>query len=247
MKLQTVRVREFKSVWDSNSFEIDRVACLVGKNEAGKTAVLQALYRLNPIVERDGNFDVTDDYPRSEVENYQQDVESGRRQHAVVVEATFRLEQPELKAIGDEYGDGVLAKPEVVVSKGYARGDSSTCQLFVNVLVAEHVLVKNLVKRSELPEALPAKATKRGTLAQLSKYLTEIGQKQGEAVAAAQAAANQLQDEAEKAAALQKSKALAESEQAKALRARLTELLKSKSLGLHIWQTILRPHFPKPA
>jgi predicted ATP-dependent endonuclease of OLD family len=38
--------------------------CLVGKNEAGKTALLKALYRLNPIVETEGRFDVTDDYPR---------------------------------------------------------------------------------------------------------------------------------------------------------------------------------------
>src|SRR3990172_285552 len=120
MKLRTIRVREFKSVWDSNPFEVERVACLVGKNEAGKTAVLQALYRLNPFVGDDGNFDVTDDYPRSEVENYQQDVETGRRQHAVVVEATFDLEPTELDAISKEYGHGVLARPEVVVSKGYA-------------------------------------------------------------------------------------------------------------------------------
>ena len=54
MKLRTIRIREFKSVWDSGPFDVDRVACLVGKNEAGKTAILQALYRLNPIVESDG-------------------------------------------------------------------------------------------------------------------------------------------------------------------------------------------------
>ena len=76
MKLTTVHVREFKSIWDSNLFKVDKVTCLVGKNEAGKTAILQALYRLNPIIEADGVFDVTDDYPRSDVENYQQDIES---------------------------------------------------------------------------------------------------------------------------------------------------------------------------
>ncbi len=244
MKLRTVRVREFQSVWDSNPFEIDRVACLVGKNEAGKTALLQALYRLNPIVERDGNFDVTDDYPRSEVENYQQGIESGREPHAVVVEATFELEEPELKAIVDEYGDDVLARPEVVVTKGYTKDDSGICQLFVDVPVAEHTLVKNLVESFELPRPLAVKAVKTGTLAELSEFLAEVGNNQAEAVATAQAAANQLQDEAEKAAALEESKALAETEQAKALRARLSELLKHDSLGLHIWQSILKPHFP---
>jgi predicted ATP-dependent endonuclease of OLD family len=245
MRLRTVRVREFKSIWDSNAFEIDRVACLVGKNESGKTAILQALYRLNPIVDNEGNFDVTDDYPRSEVEDYQQDVESGRRKHAIVVEATFELEAPELDAIRDEYGDGVLEKPEVIVSKGYFRGASGKCEVIVDLPVAESVLVQNLVESFELPENLVAEATKRSTLAQLSSYLIETGKKQDEAVAAERAAANQLQDETEKATALEKSKMLTESEQAKALRSRLIELLKHKSLGGHIWQSILSPHFPK--
>ncbi len=245
MKLRTVHVREFQSVWDSNPFEIDRVACLVGKNEAGKTALLQALYRLNPIVEHEGNFDLTYDYPKSEVENYQQDVENGRRQHAVVVEATFELEEPELRAIADEYGDGVLTRPEVVVSKGYEKDTSGKCRQFVKVPVAEHVLVKNMAESCELPEALAAEATKRTTLVELSKYLTETGQKQTKEVAEAQAAANQLQDEAEKATALERSKGLAESEQAKALCARLNELLGHNNIGLHIWESILKPHFPK--
>jgi hypothetical protein len=42
----------------------------VGKNEAGETAILQALYRLNPTIPADRQFDVTYDYPKAEVENY---------------------------------------------------------------------------------------------------------------------------------------------------------------------------------
>ena len=94
MKLYKIHVKEFKSIWDSNEFEIDRLACLVGKNEAGKTALLEALYRLNPIVESDGNFDVTNDYPRAEVEDYQQDIDRKKRTPATVIKATFKLESP---------------------------------------------------------------------------------------------------------------------------------------------------------
>lgn len=245
MKLRSVRVKEFKSIWDSNTFDVDRVACLVGKNEAGKTAILQALYRLNPIVESDGNFDVTDDYPRSEVEDYNQDVESGRRKHAIVVEATFELEAPEREAIRDEYGEGVLEKPEVVVSKGYAKTDKGICQLHVDVSVVESSLVKNLVKSFDLPETLAEEVTEFVTLAKMSEYLSETGQKQDEAVAAAQNKAGAIEDEAEKAAALEESKTLAESEQAKALRTKLAELMKQKPLGLHIWRNFLKPNFPK--
>jgi len=50
MILKSVRVKKFKSVADSGLVEFDgAVTCLVGKNESGKTAFLEALYRLNPL------------------------------------------------------------------------------------------------------------------------------------------------------------------------------------------------------
>ena len=65
MKLSSVRISEFQSIRDSNLFEIGDVTCLVGKNEAGKTALLRALERLNPVITipSHSNFDVIDDYP----------------------------------------------------------------------------------------------------------------------------------------------------------------------------------------
>ena len=99
MKLGTVHVKEFRSVWDSNQFTVGKVTCLVGKNEAGKTAILQAFYRLNPTIPADGQFDVSYDYPKAEVENYQQDIESERKKHTNAVSATFDLEPPELEAL----------------------------------------------------------------------------------------------------------------------------------------------------
>ncbi len=76
MKLTKVNITDFQSVQDSTEFKIGDVTCLVGKNESGKTAVLQALYRLNPIIEADGTFDATDDYPRREVVTYKKAVKS---------------------------------------------------------------------------------------------------------------------------------------------------------------------------
>ncbi|MBI3526804.1 MAG: hypothetical protein HY067_02430 [Betaproteobacteria bacterium] len=170
MKLRGVHVREFKSVWDSNPFEVDRVACLVGKNEAGKTAILQALYRLNPIVASDGNFDVTDDYPRSEVENYQQDIETKRRMHAKVIEATFALDEAELNAIKEKFGSNVLSKPEIVLSKSYSKS-ANGCYLYVSVPVVEATLAKNLVESFDLPSDIKGQALKQLTLELLGKYL----------------------------------------------------------------------------
>ncbi len=50
MFLKSAHVKRYKSITDSGPVEFDReVSCLVGKNESGKTAFLQALYRLNPL------------------------------------------------------------------------------------------------------------------------------------------------------------------------------------------------------
>jgi predicted ATPase len=245
MKLRTVQVKEFRSIWDSNPFQIDRVACLVGKNEAGKTAILEALYRLNPIIESDGEFNVTYDYPKSEVENYQQDIDSKRREHTQVVTAVFDLEAPELEAVTNEYGPKALSKPEVSLAKGYGKNGHNKCVLFVTVPVDEAAIVKNLVGSFSLPDGIKSSALQSTTLAKLSKFLVDAGKFAEQTVVAAQATANKITDEAEKAAALEKSKTLAESEQAKALRTRLTELMKPEGLGIHIWQTLLKPFYPK--
>ena len=239
MKLKSAHIKEFRSVWDSNSFSVGNVTCLVGKNEAGKTALLQALYRLNPIVEGDANFNPVDDYPRSEVENYQQAIETKRRTPATVVQAVFTLDPPELEAIEEEYGTGAISKPEITASRGYVKD-----QLLIGVPVVEAKVVQFFIDSFGIPEAVKAAAAQKTTLAELAIYLNKASQKQAQAVAAAQSAASQLPEE-ERPAAVEKSKGLAESEQAKALRAKIAALPKDRSLGIHIWETILEAHFPK--
>lgn len=43
MKLTKIRIQNYRSVEDSGEFEIGDLTCLVGKNEAGKTALLNAI------------------------------------------------------------------------------------------------------------------------------------------------------------------------------------------------------------
>jgi recombinational DNA repair ATPase RecF len=64
MRLESVRIELFRNVVNSGDIAIDPdVTCLVGKNESGKTALLNAIYRLNPV--REGvSFDSSKDYPR---------------------------------------------------------------------------------------------------------------------------------------------------------------------------------------
>ncbi len=64
MELKSFQVHNFRNIVDSGEVEVDEnVTCLVGKNEAGKSALPEALYLLNPAYE-DDIFDANDQYPR---------------------------------------------------------------------------------------------------------------------------------------------------------------------------------------
>ena len=64
MQLIKAHVTNFRSVEDSGEFRIDPVTCLVGKNEAGKTAILLAIAALNPHPSTPMKLDKERDYPR---------------------------------------------------------------------------------------------------------------------------------------------------------------------------------------
>lgn len=142
MKLSRVRITEYQSIRDSNQFDIGDITCLVGKNEAGKTAVLQALYQLNPVVGA-GKFDVTDDYPRADVADYQAAVESKEREPANVVSATFKLEASEIEAIAKDLGPNVVPSSELTLEKGYDQGEPFTFSLTTNDKAAIPHLIKS--------------------------------------------------------------------------------------------------------
>ena len=61
MKLLRYRVTNFRSVRDSGWIDCDDVTTLVGINESGKSNLLLALWKLNPV--REGNIDILHDMP----------------------------------------------------------------------------------------------------------------------------------------------------------------------------------------
>ena len=66
MKLKKARVQNYRSIRDTGEFEIEAAkTILVGPNEAGKTAILQALQQINAPKALIG-FDTLRDYPRAD-------------------------------------------------------------------------------------------------------------------------------------------------------------------------------------
>ncbi|MCY3999818.1 MAG: AAA family ATPase [Bacteroidetes bacterium] len=99
MKLKKIQIREFRSINDSGSFDVDNITCLVGKNESGKTALLQALYQMNPIIDYDAGYNITHDYPRVDVEDYRYEIEQAKREPAIVAHVKFELDKADAEKI----------------------------------------------------------------------------------------------------------------------------------------------------
>jgi predicted ATPase len=249
MRLKTVTVVDYKSVRISLPFDVTDITCLVGKNEAGKTTLLEALYRLNPVIAEDGKFDVTDDYPRSEVEDYQQAVEIKKREHAVVIEAVFALDdQKDLADVRAKFGDPVIPNVRLesgasemralTLSKGYAN------ELKYSFRVDEAATVRALVAKAQLPETVGKEASTRVTIKALSDFLAAKGDAQAKAHTDANREAEKIIDPTEKAKAIDAAKSLAETEGAKQLRKLLGEVLQM-GLVKYLWETFLKAKVPK--
>jgi len=116
MKLISVHVTTFRAVEDSGKFSVEQVTCLVGKNEAGKSAVLLALAALNPHPGTPAVFDKERDYPRRFLTDYQQ---RHPDKEAIAVDTEWQLGPSELDAVAAELGQGVLTNPVVSVSRRY--------------------------------------------------------------------------------------------------------------------------------
>jgi len=152
----------FQSILDSGEIELDDITCLVGKNESGKTAILRALYNLNPIRPEDGSFNATDDYPRVEVAEYQHAIANGAAP-AKVISAAYELNDSEADEVALAFGTSFLNSRSVVISKYY--DNSRQFKLATNEQEAIAFLSQNL------PAAIKSEAQKSTTPAELAQVL----------------------------------------------------------------------------
>jgi energy-coupling factor transporter ATP-binding protein EcfA2 len=120
MKLQTIRVTNFRSVEDSGVVDIDQVTCLVGKNEAGKTAILTALAGFNPHPSSPISYVIERDYPRRHLNDYE--VRHTER-NAEVIRTTWTLDDDEIAEVEALLCPGALRSPIVTGTRRYKADD----------------------------------------------------------------------------------------------------------------------------
>ena len=109
MQLKSFRVRKFRNIEDSGEVKLlDALTCVVGKNQAGKSALLRALHKFNPHLP--APYDMRREWPRGQ--------RTKRDKKQVVCEVRFTLSPEELEKLGEIAGQE-LSVANVVVAKDY--------------------------------------------------------------------------------------------------------------------------------
>lgn len=88
MKLIKFRVKNYKTIDDTGWISIDQIGCLVGVNESGKTNVITALLKLNP-VDSSIKINALLDYPRSKYSS-----DKDKLDDIEFIEALFEFSKP---------------------------------------------------------------------------------------------------------------------------------------------------------
>ncbi len=144
MRLIQARVQNFKSISDSGTVTVDpKVTVLVGQNEAGKTAFLQALHKARAADDVDAKYNREMDYPRAVLNDYE---EIHGATPAVVATLTYELTEDEQSEINDSLGVQVLTSRTFTVTHNYNNGAS------IGVFAKEQAFARHLLDAAGLPE-----------------------------------------------------------------------------------------------
>jgi AAA ATPase domain len=164
MRLRSFRVRVFRNIIDSGDVPVDDVTCLVGKNESGKSALLQALHHLNP-AKPTVTLDLLDEYPRWLKKEHEI---TGEIEGATPITATFGLDESELSQLESVFGAGVLISPDVTVSRAY-----SAAKFAIDASINYSAFVDPFL--AGLPEKLKDALGEISTTSLLRTKLAELG------------------------------------------------------------------------
>ncbi|MGY5796174.1 AAA family ATPase [Rheinheimera faecalis] len=142
LTLINAQVWKYKSIDDSTPVPLaDDVTVLVGKNESGKTAFLEALHKSMPL--DDTKYKYVSDYPRKDLVRYRPFHDS--KNYQKVVELTFRIEHSLASEINiDLFADENIISDGSTFTRSTNYGNLSTIGFNVDEAKALSVLKKQL-------------------------------------------------------------------------------------------------------
>lgn len=142
LTLIEAQVWKYKSIEDSTPVGIaSNVTVLVGKNESGKTAFLEALHKALPLGKE--RYSYVSDYPRKDLIRYRAQHDDGSYQE--VAKLTFRIEASLADRINDEvFGGDKVISPGQTFSRSTTIANTNTIGLHVDQRLAITALRKPL-------------------------------------------------------------------------------------------------------
>jgi energy-coupling factor transporter ATP-binding protein EcfA2 len=166
MRLKKVQVTNFRSVEDSGEFQVDQSTCLVGKNEAGKTAILHALAGLNPHPSTPIEYDIERDYPRRFLAEYD---ERHPDEDAEVIRTVWELDDDQISRLEELIGSEAISDREAIISRSYESDGP-----FVEVPLDEAKALQHLLNRARFNAAEAASLRKCTTEAELRSAVSAM-------------------------------------------------------------------------
>lgn len=150
LTLVKAQVWKYKSIEDSTPVDLaSDVIALVGKNESGKTAFLEALNKALPF-EKD-EFNYVADYPRKDLVRYRPQHEAKNYQKTVAL--TFRIEEELAEQINNEVFNGHrIIEPGLIVTRDTTIGNTSTIDFQINLKSALVALKSSLSELENVDE-----------------------------------------------------------------------------------------------
>lgn len=165
MQLTKVHITLFKSIDDSNEVTIEPdVTALVGQNESGKTAFIEALNKANS-ADKDVAYKYIEDYPRKGLTDYE---ECHEKKPATVAYLTYTLSENEIQFINEELEFPLLEGLEFTITRKY--NNTNAIGLNIPSSLSENY-VKYLVNSSPLPKETKDNLSGVKTLEEIFEHL----------------------------------------------------------------------------
>lgn len=121
MLLKKVTIHKYKSFLTEQTYEVEsQITRIVGKNESGKTALLEALAKSNYFEDNaDFKFDKDLDYPRSELTKV-------RTENPKVLTCEYELSDEDVKSVEEVFAEGIISKQSFSVTSYYDNTRTTT-------------------------------------------------------------------------------------------------------------------------
>lgn len=152
MLLKKVIIHKYKSFLTEQTYEVEKkVTRIVGKNESGKTALLEVLAKSNYFDDNSNfKYDKNLDYPRNELK------QTDNNDHIKVLTCEYELTAEDIQAVENEFGQGIILNNIFSESFYYdntaeTTGISYDYKVFINWLIKDVSIdeqYKNLIIKS---------------------------------------------------------------------------------------------------